>query len=210
MTSTRDHGMGNEARLWALIEERIRRGADAAAIDAQIWDLFGEDWAVVYTDLAGFSRRAEKFGIIHFLQVIYESKKLLFPIVSEHGGSLVKTDGDSCILLFRTASRAVEASVAMQRACFRENGRRVEEEQILLGVGIGFGRILRIGEHDVWGEQVNAASKLGEDAAGPYDILITDQARRACPDDPDSRFEEFEVAAAGSRRNHRVGYDRAG
>lgn len=34
---------GSEARLWRLISERLRPGADAAAIDARIWDLFGDD-----------------------------------------------------------------------------------------------------------------------------------------------------------------------
>ena len=39
--------------------------ADLARIDQRIWDLFGEEWAVMFTDLAGFSRQVEAFGIIH-------------------------------------------------------------------------------------------------------------------------------------------------
>ena len=140
---------GSGTRLWKLIEERTRTGADTAAIDQRIWDLFGEEWAIMYTDLAGFSRRVARFGIIHFLQVIYESKRLLLPIASQHGGSLVKSDGDSVILLFRSPVRALEAAIEMQRACNSENARRVPEEQILFCVGIGFGKLLRIGESDV-------------------------------------------------------------
>ncbi len=200
--------MDNESRLWALIDDRTRRGADVAAIDRQIWELFGEEWAIVFTDLAGFSRGAERFGIIHFLQVIRESKKLMFPIVSDHGGVLVKSDGDSCMFLFRSPDRALHAAVAMQRACASDNERRVEEDQILLCAGVGFGRILRIGEQDVWGEEVNAASKLGEDVARPYDILVTDSVQRACAGIADIRFEPIALEAAGSRNNHRAVYDR--
>lgn len=160
-------------RLWELIERRTERGADTAGIDARIWDLFGEQWAVVFTDLAGFSRRVEEFGIIHFLQIIYEHKKLLLPVIAEHDGFLVKTEGDSLLLLFRTVRRAVECSVAMMAACDKVNARRRPEEQILLCIGIGWGKLLRIGEEDVWGREVNAASKLGEDRAQAGQILLT-------------------------------------
>jgi len=44
----------------------------------------------------------------------------------------------------------------------------------LLCVGIGFGDVLRIGDSDVWGREVNAASKLGEDTAKSVEILVTE------------------------------------
>ena len=47
----------SEDRLEMLIEERLKPGADKARIDRRIWNLFGEKWAVLYTDLAGFSDR---------------------------------------------------------------------------------------------------------------------------------------------------------
>ncbi len=52
----------SEDRLSRLIEERLAPGADKEHIDARIWDLFGEEWAIVFTDLAGFSRKVEAFG----------------------------------------------------------------------------------------------------------------------------------------------------
>jgi class 3 adenylate cyclase len=200
-------GMGSDAQLWALIEERTQHGADVAAIDRRIWDRFGEEWAIMFTDLAGFSRRAESFGIIHFLQVIYESKKLIFPIVSEAGGTLVKADGDSAMFLFRTPERAVTAAIAMQQACRKEDERRVAHEQILLCIGIGFGRILRIGEQDVWGEEVNRASKLGEDTASAYEVLVTETVRAACGELAGARFEDIAAISAGMGGSHRLIYD---
>ena len=169
----------SEGRLWRLIEERTKPGADVDAIDRRIWDLFGEDWAVMFTDLSGFSRQVERFGILHFLQVIHESKKLLLPIVESHDGLLVKQEGDSFMILFRRPERAIDCGVQMQRACALYNERRKPEEQILLCVGIGFGRLLRIGDTDVWGKEVNAASKLGEDTAKAGEILVTEAVRSA-------------------------------
>ena len=53
-------GLGaSEDRLSRLIEERLKPGSDKKRIDERIWDLFGETWAVMFTDLEGFSRGAK-------------------------------------------------------------------------------------------------------------------------------------------------------
>jgi adenylate cyclase len=203
---------GSEARLWSLIEQRIAAGAagaDVAAIDARIWELFGEEWAVVFTDLAGFSRHTERFGILHFLQIIHEKRKLLLPIVAAHCGFLVKADADSFLLLFRTAASAVQCSIAMQRACTAYNVGRAEEVQVLLCLGIGCGRILRIGEADVWGAEVNAASKLGEDTARAGEILATAAAVAAAGPLPGIAAVDLGLAVPGSSRNFRLDWQAA-
>jgi len=175
----RDELKGSEARLWRLIEKRAQPGADVATIDRQIWDLFGEEWAVVFTDLSGFSRRVQEFGILHFLQVISEHHKLLLPIIEEHDGLLVKTEGDSLLLLFRRPERALVCVQRMMDACAEYNVGRAAEIQILLCAGIGFGEVLRIGDYEVWGREVNAASKLGEDTAKSGEIWVTEAVRQA-------------------------------
>lgn len=196
----------SQERLWSLVEERCRPGADTAAIDKRIWDLFGEDWAIMFTDLSGFSRRVSEFGIVHFLQVIYEQRKLLLPIVAAHDGLLLKEEGDSFLIMFRQVERAVTCGVAMQRACRHVNERRKPEEEILLCLGIGFGRVLRIGEEDVWGREVNGASKLGEDTAKPYEILLTSAARTALGDTGGYGFEDIGSGSFGGEPNYRLGY----
>jgi class 3 adenylate cyclase len=196
---------GSEARLWALIEERIQPGADRARIDAEIWELFGEEWAVLITDLAGFSRSTQEFGIIHFLQIIHQHHDLLLPVIREHRGIVVKTEADNFMLLFRQPRSALSCALAMQRACRDFNRDCPEEDQILLCAGIGFGRVLRIGDRDVWGSEVNAASKLGEDTARAYEILVTGAARDALGDFPGVDFSDLGIAVPGSERNFRVG-----
>lgn len=207
-----DDAKWSETRLWQLIEERTKPDADVERIDQRIWDLFGEAWAVMFTDMAGFSRRAAEFGIIHFLQVIHESHKLLLPIVVEHDGILIKSEADSYMLLFKRASRALECAVAMQHACQTYSKRRRDEEQILLCVGIGYGRMLRLGDSDVFGEQVNIASKLGEDTARAHEILVTANAREVIGADfPDLRYEELETELrVSAAKNYRVEYPRKG
>lgn len=160
-------------RLAALLEQRVAPGADHAAIDQRIWNLFGERWAVVFTDLSGFSRHVADYGITHFLQTIHESERVLFPVIEAHDGILLKVEGDSLMIIFRNPERAVSAAVAMQRTLVDYNAGRADNEQVLLCIGIGYGDMLRIGDDDVFGAEVNAASKLGEDTAGPREILVT-------------------------------------
>jgi class 3 adenylate cyclase len=207
MASDPDHDLtGSELRLWKLIEERTRPAADVERIDERIWDLFGETWAVLFTDLSGFSRQVATFGIIHFLQIIFEQKRILLPIAGHHDGILVKVEADSLLVIFKRASRALECAIEMQRASREYNRTRTPEEQVLLCVGIGFGRILRIGDTDVFGQEVNAASKLGEDTARANEILVTSAVRAAAPDVPGIRYEPLEIAVPGSEENFRVRY----
>ncbi len=194
----------SQARLWKLIEERSQSNADLAEIDRRIWDLFGEEWAVMFTDLSGFSRKVAEFGIIHFLQVIHEQRKLLLPIVENHDGLLIKEEGDSFLILFRRVERAYACAVAMQRATENYNQRRKPEEQVLLCVGIGFGEVLRIGDSDVWGREVNAASKLGEDTAKSGEILVTGAARAALGDSSAAAFEDIGAGFSEDERNYRA------
>ncbi|MFA6318875.1 MAG: adenylate/guanylate cyclase domain-containing protein [Elusimicrobiota bacterium] len=203
---TRVAAGASQDRLEKLIAERLKPGSDKAAIDVRIWQLFGEEWSVMYTDLSGFSRRVSEFGIIHFLQIISESTRLFVPCIDDHDGILLKTEGDSMMVLFRSPMRAIEAAVAMQSAARAYNEDRPDAEKLLLCVGIGFGKVLRIGDHDVFGSEVNAASKLGEDTAKAWEILVTDSAKNAVAGVSKFAFEPMEGAPPGAKAAFRLKY----
>jgi len=197
---------GSEERLESLIRERLKPGADKKHIDERIWDLFGEDWCVMFTDLSGFSRRVAEFGIIHFLQTIYEAERLLLPVIEDHDGILLKVEGDSLLVIFRNAHKGLQCAIAMQRELKRYNVDRPDEEKVLLCVGLGHGRVLRIGDTDVFGAEVNAASKLGEDRAKAWDILVTGPMQQRCADMAGIGFSGLENPPAGTDAAFRVDY----
>lgn len=196
----------SEDRLQTLIESRLAAGADKERIDQRIWDLFGEEWCVMFTDLAGFSRSVAAFGIIHFLQTIYESERLLIPEIESHDGIMLKSEGDSLLIIFRNVQKAMRAAIAMQRATFEYNATRAPEDQVLLCVGLGFGRMLRIGDADVYGAEVNAASKLGEDIAKAAEILVTNAVREACGECQGVDFVEIDEVPPGAEKAFRIVY----
>jgi class 3 adenylate cyclase len=195
-----------QERLEKLLEARMVPGADREALDARIWSLFGERWAVMFTDLAGFSRGVERFGIVHFLQVIFESQRLFAPCVDRHDGIRLKIEGDSMLIIFRTVANALGCAVEMQRAAKLYNRERPPEEQILPCIGLGYGPMLRIGGHDVFGSEVNAASKLGEDIAKPWEILATGSVREAAGSLPDLAFESILEIPPGALSAVRILY----
>lgn len=193
-------------RLEKLIEERVKPGADQKKLDQRIWDLFGETWAVMFTDLSGFSRKVAEFGIIHFLQVIFESQRLLVPCIDSHDGILLKLEGDSMLVIFRSVQKALDCGVAMQRLLKVYNEPKSEAERILLCVGIGHGPVLRIGDADVFGAEVNAASKLGEDVAEAGQILVTENVCQRAGNMPDISFEKAARAPAWMGRAYEMKY----
>ena len=108
--------------------------------------------------------------------------------------------------VFKRIATALTCSIAMQRACQHFNQRRVPEDQVLLCVGLGYGSVLRIGDTDVYGAEVNAASKLGEDIARANEILVTASARSALGDFAGAEFTDADLVVPGSDHNFRVTY----
>ena len=66
--------------------------------------------------------------------------------------------------------------------------------------------MLRIGDHDIFGAEVNAASKLGEDEAKAEEILVTDSLREAIGKKKGVRFRALDVVPPGAEGAFKVGY----
>lgn len=176
--------MTEAEELASLLTQRRQAGADCTAIDDSIYTRFGRTHAVMYTDLVGFSRVVEDFGILHFLQLIQESEALFLPLIQQHGGACIKHEGDSLLVVFDTPQQALAAAMDMVDATVSVNPGRTPQDRIEVCIGLGYGTVLRIDKDDVWGSEVNAASKLGEDLAKGGEVLVTDTFRRALPNAP--------------------------
>jgi len=188
-------------KLKFFISERTKPGIDKNEIDQRIWSLFGEETCVMFTDLAGFSRSVVEFGIIHFLQIIFESQKLFTSTIDKYDGLLLKTDGDSLLIVFKDVKKALKCAIEMQHTCRKYNLTKDDTEKILLCVGLGYGPCLKIGDADIFGAEVNAASKLGEDTAKASEILVTSDFRNACVKDEMFSFEIQDIIPPGSKEN---------
>ena len=166
--------MKQSKRFWSLIDDRRSASPEAVAeIDQALWREFGCDQAIVFTDLAGFTRTSSTHGIESFLEVIRASHLLFEPIVKAGQGTILKYEGDSLLITFDSVDAALSATDAMFLAADRYNQGQSVERQVHLCVGVGFGRVLTIDDHEVFGLEVNLASRLGEDTARPGEVLMS-------------------------------------
>jgi adenylate cyclase len=188
---------GNLA-LYALLDLRNAQTDEAGrqAVDAQIRGRFGAVRAVLIGDMSGFSRLTQDLGILHFLALIRRMQALLLPVVERHG-QLTKWEADNIYASFPDASAAVQAAVDMMQACGDYNETVDPEWEIGMSFGIGYGEVLDLDGHDYYGDEVNLASKLGEDLANRGEVLIT-QAAADSATLPHGRFlEEHSVRISG-------------
>src|SRR5436305_5273498 len=125
------------------------------------------------------------------------------PVVEEHDGILLKVEGDSFFVIFRNVQKALRAAVEMQRTVGRYDEGKLPEEHVLLGIGLGFGRMLRIGDEDVFGVEVYAACALGEDISKAFEIRITQAVRDRAGSLDGLRFEEIDETPPGACQAYR-------
>jgi len=128
--------------------------------------------AIVFTDTADFTLRTARDGILHFLMVFDTVAVLAEAVVKKTGGEMVKVDGDSLLLRYEDADAAVRSVLALDEALQAYNRGVPENEQVHFSYGIGYGDILDT-DDDMFGLEVNLASKIGEDLAEPGEALLT-------------------------------------
>jgi adenylate cyclase len=133
---------------------------------------------VVFTDMADFTVRTAKDGILHFLMLFESALQTLGPVVKRAHGEILKVEADSLLLRFEDATAACKGVAAMDAALRRHGKTLPENERVCFSYGVGFGDVLDL-EHDMFGLEVNLASKLGEDLARPGEALLTPAAAAA-------------------------------
>ncbi len=172
----------SRANLERLLDEIIQQPERRAEIAQNIDTVFGQDKVVLVLDMSGFSRTTQRHGIVAFLLMIHEMRLIAKPSLQTHGGLLVKAEADNLFCLFDTVDAAVGASREIRDRLNVANMLLPEDHRLYVSVGIGYGRILNIGDEDLFGDEVNLASKLGEDMAQQGEILLTANARAALQD----------------------------
>ncbi|HEX8776008.1 MAG TPA: adenylate/guanylate cyclase domain-containing protein [Pyrinomonadaceae bacterium] len=184
------------AQLNQLLQERNEYPDRAVEIDAKVSELFGETHAVLVMDMSGFSRLTIQYGIMHFLAMIQRMNAIVVPAIEEHGGEVVKTEADNVFAIFPQVKAAVETAMDINRRLSAANTMLPDEMDMHGKFGIGYGEVLLVEDEDLFGSEVNLASKLGEDLARREEILITEAAFGNL-ETGFTEFEEIEMSISG-------------
>lgn len=184
------------AELDRLLQARNEHPEKAAAIDAQIYTTFTQIHAIFVLDMSGFSRLTMRHGIIPFLAMIQRLTAIAFPLIDAYDGTLVKQEADNLFVIFPTVNVAVDAAVDLLKGLRAANSSLPDALDLHASIGIGYGEVLMVEDNDLYGNEMNLASKLGEDLARPNEILLTEAAFQQL--NPLSQaWEPLEVSIAG-------------
>jgi adenylate cyclase len=184
--------------LARLLDRRNQHPEHLQAIDREICARFQQRHAVFVLDMCGFSRLTVRHGIVHFLAMIRRLHRLVGPIVHKTGGRIVKTEADNVFAVFPDVPQALRAARQLNLEISRDNAVLPADWDFQVSIGIGYGDLLMVGAHDFYGSELNLAAKLGEDLAGPGEILLTEAAQARAGADR-RRLKRRPVRAGGLR-----------
>lgn len=163
------------------------------AIEQEIWATYGRDFAVLVLDMSGFSLLTQRHGIVYYLAMVRRMQRAVAPIITAHGGAVVKFEADDCFAVFGHPQHAAEASLAIHAALAADP----HPDMIRVSIGIDAGRVLMVDNLDVFGNAVNRACKLGEDIAEAGETLITQEAFATIPASAGLHGRKVRVAISG-------------
>ncbi|ACY15848.1 SUMF1/EgtB/PvdO family nonheme iron enzyme [Haliangium ochraceum] len=160
-----DEGGEGEAR----VDDLLRAKADIEA-SLRRYQRFS---AVLFTDIAGSTAYFTKKGDLAGRLMVQRHDDLLFPIVEELGGRVVKTTGDGMLAAFDESRQACEAAVRMQQTMVAFNATQEDPDEelhihVAMHAGVGFHD-----ENDIYGNLVNIAARV-EKLAQRDQILLTE------------------------------------
>jgi adenylate cyclase len=193
-------------RLTAVTAQRPSALREVGLSALQVWQSLSEaqgrghgdrEVAILFTDLVDFSRWALEVGDERSIELLRRVGLAAEPLVSEHGGKVVKRLGDGLMAVFDDPCAAVDAAHAMGDAVGRLEVAGYRPRQ---RAGIHVGTPRRLGG-DLFGVDVNIAARVAE-AAGADEVLISDAVRQRLGDEESLRTRRrWRFRAKGAPRD---------
>jgi adenylate cyclase len=167
----------------ALLADMIQFPERRTELEKAILSTFSVPKAVLVLDMSGFSRTTRMHGIVSFLLMIFQTRRLCEPSITKHHGILVKAEADNLFCLFDEVPQAIGAAREIIDRLETANCVLPDDRRLYASIGIGYGPTLYVGDEDLFGDEVNLASKLGEDIAGAGEVLLTAEAAAKVPEE---------------------------
>jgi class 3 adenylate cyclase len=128
---------------------------------------------ILFTDLVGHTEMMRRLGDTRGREVLRDHERIAREAIARHGGTVIKTDGDSFMVSFGSVASAAECAVAMQRAFDSRNA--TAEEPLRVRMGLNAGEPIEDGG-DLFGEAVILAARIAAQA-NEGEILIAEPVR---------------------------------
>jgi class 3 adenylate cyclase len=126
------------------------------------------------SDMSGFTLLTHLQGPQKVMDMVFAMREIVSAAIRARRGHVFKCVADNVFAIFDSPLDALRAADDVRTRL--AGGTRV-------CIGIGHGPLMLFpGEEDYFGMEINLASKLGEDTAGPGEVLLTEGAYRALPE----------------------------
>lgn len=189
------------ANLMKLLDELGEHPERIEDVTDRIEEIFGQERTILILDMTGFTRATQQGSLISFLLSINQMQRLAVPVIEDHGGILVRAEHDNLTCLFDAVEDAIRASREIARRLESANVILPADKELYASIGIGYGSILNVENHAIYGNEVNLASKLGEDIGELGDVLLT-EAAYARLDETQFKCEQRSVSVSGLELNY--------
>jgi adenylate cyclase len=158
------------------------------------------DVVIAFSDIEDSTARNEALGDQGWMKVLGRHNKLIQKLVDDHGGHVVKNQGDGFMMAFADAGQAVLCGVDVQRALL-DNVDRWEGVRVRIGIHVG--PSVRRGD-DLFGRNVAMAARVAGQADGG-EILVSETVRDAVDGRRDIEFcPPREVELKGLQGTHNL------
>lgn len=148
---------------------------------------------IVAADVANFSRLVAVDEETTLRTLAAHRAELIDPLLSEHGGRVANTAGDSLLMEFASAVSAMRCVVGIQNGMAERNRIVPVEQRIVFRIGVNIGDVVAAAG-DLLGDGVNVAARL-EQSAAPGEIVISRSVRDSVRDRMELRLDDLgEVA----------------
>jgi len=145
--------------------------------------------AILSLDMTGFTSTAMNIGELESLLRILDAQRVCIPVLKEFGADLIRCFADDMTAVFNDPNDAVDAAFEIHKRIETFNNSVLASmHPTRCSIGIGFGKVFAIGPNLAQGDEMNRASKLGEDIARGRETLLTEQAYEALRIRDDIRF----------------------
>lgn len=188
--------LNSRDNLMRLLDELGEHPERIEDVTRRIEEVFQQERTIMVLDMSGFTRATQEGNIISFLLSINQMQRLVVPVVTERGGLLVRAEHDNLTCLFDRVEDAIVASREITDRLASANVILPSDKELYCSIGIGYGSILNVENETIYGNEVNLASKLGEDIGNLGDVLLTPDARAQVTDES-FEFEERKVSISG-------------
>jgi class 3 adenylate cyclase len=124
---------------------------------------------IAFTDIEDSLRLNARLGDRRWLAVLHTHDDVIRRVTAEHGGTVVKSQGDGSMLAFASARRALTCAAVIDRGIAEAFANL--EDTIRVRIGLHVGEPVREA-NDFFGHTVNYAARVASSAAGG-EILVS-------------------------------------